>query len=110
MVLRLSLRYFSLLVTLFFFSAVLNAATVSGTVKDSTGAVIPHAQIEIRGNQLAQPLVTTSDGLGHFTSSDLAAGTYSVKVSAEGFEPLERSVVVAGDPVNSRTCIVAACG
>jgi len=99
MVLRLSLRYFSLLVTLFFFSAVLNAATVSGTVKDSTGAVIPHAQIEIRGNQLAQPLVTTSDGLGHFTSSDLAAGTYSVKVSAEGFEPLERSVVVAGDPV-----------
>ena len=73
----------------------LNAVTISGTVKDSTGAVIPHARIEIRSPGIEQPLVTSSDGLGHFVSPDLEPGTYTVRVIAEGFETLERSVELA---------------
>jgi len=100
MVLRrlLSAKYLPLALSLFL-PALLSAATVSGTVKDGTDAVIPHARIEIRGGELAQPVVTTSDGVGHFTSVDLKPGTYTLRVTAEGFEPLERSVEVAASPV-----------
>lgn len=80
--------------------AFLHAASVSGTVKDTTGAVIPHARIEISGGDLTQPLVLTSDGVGHFASPDLKPGKYSVRLGAEGFEPVERSVEVGTAPVN----------
>jgi len=65
-----SLKYLPL-VLLLVLPAVLTAATVSGVVKDNTGAVIPRARIEIRGGELVQPLVATSDGVGRFTSADL---------------------------------------
>lgn len=45
---------------LLFLSSLLQASTISGTVKDSTGAVIPHARVEIRGGPLEQPVVTAS--------------------------------------------------
>ena len=81
------------------FPTFLNSATVSGTVKDGTGAVIPNARIEIRGSELSQPVIVVSDGLGHFVSADLKPGTYTIRVTAEGFEPLERSLEVAANPV-----------
>ena len=65
----------------------LHAETISGTVLDPTGAVVPAAHIEITGGDLSQPVALTSDGLGKFSSSDLKPGTYFVKVTREGFEP-----------------------
>ena len=49
----------------------LHAGTISGTVKDPSGAVIADARIEITGGDLLQPVVLASDGLGKFTSEDL---------------------------------------
>src|SRR5215467_7633085 len=74
----------------------LHADTVSGTVKDPSGAVIPGARIEISGGDLAQPLVLSSDAVGRFSSPDLKPGTYSVRVTREGFEPLVKTVEVRG--------------
>jgi len=37
-----------------------HAATISGTIKDSSGAVIPGAQIEISGGDLTQPVSTAA--------------------------------------------------
>ncbi len=70
----------------------LHAATVSGNVKDSTGAVIVGAKIEVRGSNLAQPLLLTSDPAGHFSTPDLKSGSYSIRVTAQGFEALDREV------------------
>ena len=75
---------FLLLIT----SAWLHASTVSGTVQDPSGAVVPGARIEITGSVLAQPIVLSSDALGKFVSPDLPAGTYTLRVAQDGFEPL----------------------
>jgi hypothetical protein len=91
--------YFAVFLTVLL-PASLNAATVSGTVKDSTGAVIPNAHVEISGGDLAQPVVVTSDAIGHFVSPDLKPGKYSARVSAEGFEPLVRSIDVGTTAVS----------
>jgi hypothetical protein len=70
----------------------LYAETLSGTVEDQSGAVIVGARIEITGGDLSQPLVLSSDGLGKFSSPDLRPGTYSVRVTRDGFEPLVKTV------------------
>ncbi len=70
----------------------LYAATISGTVQDTTGAVIQGARIEISGPDLAQPIVLLSDGLGKFSSGDLKPGKYSVRATHDGFEPLAKAV------------------
>jgi Carboxypeptidase regulatory-like domain len=68
------------------------AATVSGTVKDPSGAVIPQATIEITGPQLGSPLKLVTDGQGRFTSEDLKPGDYVVRVAHEGFETLQQKI------------------
>ena len=70
------------------------AQTISGTVVDPSGAVITGARIEITGGDLPQPVVLSSDGQGKFSSADLKIGTYSVKVTRDGFEPLAKTVEV----------------
>jgi hypothetical protein len=66
----------------------LHASTVSGTVQDPSGAVVPGGRIEITGSLLAQPIVLSSDALEKFLSPDLPAGTYTLRVAQDGFEPL----------------------
>ena len=70
----------------------LHASTISGTVIDPSGAVIPDARIEISGGGLPQPLEVTSDELGRFSAPDLKAGKYTVRVTHDGFQALEKSV------------------
>jgi len=77
------------------FSACSQAATVSGTVKDPSGALIADARIEITGANLPQAVVLTTDGLGKFVSPDLKPGSYQVRVTRDGFEPLEKTVDVS---------------
>jgi hypothetical protein len=72
--------------------ASLLAQTISGTVQDSSGAVIAGARIEITGGDLPQPVVLSSDGLGTFASPDLKPGTYSLRLTRDGFEPLVKTV------------------
>ena len=72
------------------------ADTISGTVKDPSGAVIAGARIEITGGTLAQPAVLSSDGLGTFASPDLKPGPYSLRVTRDGFEPLVETIDLHG--------------
>lgn len=71
------------------------AASVSGTIRDASGALVPNARVEISGGGLAAPLVIASDAQGHFASPALKPGRYQVRVTHEGFEPLSTSVDVA---------------
>jgi hypothetical protein len=70
--------------------------TISGTIKDPSGAVIAGARIEISGADLTQSVVLSSDGEGKFTSPDLKPGTFSVRVTQDGFEPLVEIVNLQG--------------
>ena len=77
-------------------SVALFAATISGTVKDPSGAVISGAHIEITGGNLTQAITLSSDGLGRFESPDLQPGKYQLRVTHDGFDPLEHSVELQG--------------
>ena len=72
------------------------ADTISGTVKDPSGAVVAGARIEITGGDLAQPLVLTSDESGKFAAPNLSAGKYSVRVAKQGFDDLVMAVDLHG--------------
>ena len=70
----------------------LHPASISGTVKDPSGAVVAEARIEITGANLAQPIVLVTDSVGRFTLPDLKPGQYRIRVTKEGFETLEKTV------------------
>ena len=71
------------------------AAVISGTVKDSSGAITPRAHIEISGDGLSAPVAIDADAQGHFVSLDLKPGSYTLKVSANGFENNTSTVQVS---------------
>jgi outer membrane receptor protein involved in Fe transport len=72
--------------------------TISGTVIDQTGAVVPGATITVDGT--GGRFSDVSGGSGEFSFSGLASGTYDVAVSLLGFsQQTERNVIVADQPV-----------
>jgi hypothetical protein len=61
------------------------ADTITGTVKDPSGAVVAGARVEITGGALRQAVVLATDSDGKFSAPGLDAGKYSVLVSIDGF-------------------------
>lgn len=71
------------------------SATLSGTVTDASGAVIPNATLTIMQNGVnAGVRQVQSDASGFYTATNLPAGTYSVKVVAPGFSSYEGKNIV----------------
>jgi hypothetical protein len=77
-------------------AARLRADTISGTVKDPSGAVVAGARIEITGGNLTQAIVLTSDESGKFAAPNLNPGSYSVRVAKDGFDDLVTAVELKG--------------
>jgi hypothetical protein len=97
---RMRLSHFTRAIALINFCSIgsltLFAATISGAVKDSSGAVISGARIEITGGNLTEAITLLSDSLGRFESPDLQPGKYQLGVTHEGFDPLEQTVQLQG--------------
>jgi len=97
-----------LLIASTWLSSQTNTGTIiSGTIKDPSGAVIASARIEITGGDLAQPVVLSSDSVGNFSSPELKPGSYSLRVTRDGFEPLVKSVDLQG-PVQLQLTLAVA--
>ncbi|HLH34196.1 MAG TPA: carboxypeptidase regulatory-like domain-containing protein [Alloacidobacterium sp.] len=62
-----------------------STATVSGTVTDPSGAVVPGAQITLHGNATGITRVVTSDRDGSYTIPSIQPGDYSIEASSAGF-------------------------
>ncbi len=75
-------------------SAQVDRATLSGVVKDLTGAVIPNAAVS--ATHIATNLVSRSrtTGSGSYLIVNLASGQYRVEVEAAGFEKTEQAVIL----------------
>jgi hypothetical protein len=67
--------------------------TITGTVKDTSGAVIPRATVTITNEQTARQEVTTSDFEGRYTSVPLSPGEYRVEATLPGFRGVVRTGV-----------------
>lgn len=68
--------------------------SLTGTVQDSTGAVIPGAQITLTNDATGTAARSETNAQGYFTIAGVFAGTYTLRVEAEGFSVLERTNVV----------------
>jgi Carboxypeptidase regulatory-like domain len=60
--------------------------SLSGTVADSSGAVIPGADVKIKNNGTGAEYNTVTASDGGFSVPSLPGGTYSVTVSLMGFK------------------------
>src|SRR6266403_614526 len=85
---------FSLSLTVSIYSQV-TGATLSGTIPDPPGGLIPGAQISIRntGTGISKDFQADSDG--YYTAPNLAPGTYEVRVAAKGFSTVVSTVTLA---------------
>ncbi len=69
-------------------------ATISGVVKDASGAVLPGVTVEASSPALIEKVRTTvTDGTGQYAIPDLRPGIYSVKFTLTGFSAVEREGV-----------------
>ncbi len=66
--------------------AQLNTATLLGTVKDSSGASVPKAEVTARRVDTAQERGVKTDDFGNFTIPNLQTGLYQLTVKAAGFK------------------------
>lgn len=63
---------------------------IAGTIYDSSGAIVPNAAVEVTGSNLPRPLTTTSTADGSYAFPKLPTGSYKVKVTATGFNPVQQ--------------------
>ena len=61
-------------------------AQVTGTVVDSSGAVIPGANVALTNTLTQQVRSFVSDSSGGFVFPDVVPGTYSLRITKDGFE------------------------
>ena len=66
-------------------------ATLEGTVRDGSGAVIPGSKVTVRNTLTSQSRTVTTDGQGFFRAEQLAIGTYEVRVELAGFAPYRQA-------------------
>jgi hypothetical protein len=65
--------------------------TISGTVRDETGAVLPGAAVVVRNTDTSMGRQLVADASGRFSAPDLPPGPYEVKASLSGFTTMVRS-------------------
>jgi hypothetical protein len=69
-------------------------ASITGTVRDTSGAVLPGVTVEASSPALIEKVRTaTTDGNGFYRIVDLRAGDYTVTFSLQGFSSVKREGV-----------------
>ena len=83
-------------------------ATVSGTVKDSSGKAVSGATVELYKDDTKVGTPVTTDSNGKYTFSDVSTGTYTLKAkSSNGSLNGSASVTVAADSISNADVTVA---
>ena len=77
-------------------------ATLSGSVTDPTGAVVPHAVVKLTSKLNGVSRTYTTDSAGRYTFPQLAPSTYSLSIVANGFETYQQTGITL-DPGQSAT-------
>jgi Carboxypeptidase regulatory-like domain len=77
-------------------------ASITGTVKDATGAVVPQTRITAQNVGTNAPRTVVTDESGIYRITNLAPGTYDVLIEKSGFNSLEFSqITLAVDHVQN---------
>src|SRR5688572_12714039 len=87
-------KYLALLAVLMLPTTVSAQATLTGTVRDTSGSILPGVTVEATSPVLIEKVRTaTTDETGQYRIVDLRAGTYKVTFTLPGFTTLVRENV-----------------
>ena len=79
------------IVVALFPTAAVAQAVIAGTVRDTSGAILPGVTVEASSPALIEKVRTAvSDGTGQYRIEDLRPGTYTVSFSLTGFSAYRR--------------------
>ena len=67
--------------------------TISGTIKDASGGVVPGVTVTVTSTSTQQARTTVSDGSGFYTFPNLQPGRYDVSAELQGFKKNNRAGV-----------------
>jgi len=68
--------------------------TLSATVTDSAGAVVPNAKVTMKNESSGDIRTTVSNGSGYFTVTAVQPGSYAVTIEAPGFKTWQQTGIV----------------
>jgi hypothetical protein len=91
-------RYLTFVVALLFVPGSVSAqttATVSGTIKDSAGGVMPGATVTITNPATGLSRTNVTGGEGRFVVAGLPPGQYDLRAEIAGFKPHEGTLTLA---------------
>jgi hypothetical protein len=83
---------------------------VTGTVSDSSGALIPGAPVVLTNTSTGAKSETVTTGTGNYTLLQLPVGTYTLTVEQAGFSKYERTNIQVQVAVTTRVDVVLAVG
>lgn len=88
------LRIYSIFLFVFLlpFPKTLAQTTISGTVKDEKGDLIPAAQVSIKADNFQTSVLTDENGKFIFSNLPTSASEYELSVYARGFNPYVRKI------------------
>ena len=90
-------RAFTLFLFLSFFAALAfaqNTGQITGTVHDTSGAIVPNAQVKITNLERGIDRETKSNSTGEYLVGGLPAGTYNLTVAASGFKTYQATGII----------------
>jgi hypothetical protein len=82
-------------------------STLSGTVADTSGGVVPGADITVKNDATGTSFTAVTDANGTFTIPAIPPGTYSVTVTLQGFKTvvLKDVIINVGVPANVKATL-----
>lgn len=77
--------------------------TITGTVTDPSGAVVPNAKVVITNEGEGVVRQAATGGTGVYSVPNLGVGSYRLQISASGFAPYERTgmILIANQVLNA---------
>jgi hypothetical protein len=69
-------------------------ATINGTVTDASGALVPNATLTLKNPATGQARESVSNSAGAYRFANVGVGTYSLTVSAQGFQKFTKTDIV----------------
>ena len=84
--------------------------TISGYVKDATGAVVPNAALRVANEGTGAVRSTTSDSAGFYQVLGLVSGTYTIEAEVAGFKKYRNAGVVLRVDENIRADVALEVG
>ena len=67
---------------------------LQGTIKDPTGAVVPHAKVSVTGSSMVGSKEAETDDVGYYRFANLPPGNYTITVTATGFSTEKHQLVL----------------